>query len=230
MVNTFRMQQLLLDIQPVPSPTLTNFIPGRNAELLSMLSTIVSQQDDERFVYIWGGSGCGKSHLLRAVVDAYTQKNLKAAYCCAKKLHEFVADETIDCLAIDDIDALTLSDQINFFNLYNELRDESHAVLLMSGMSAPMHLDMRQDLVTRLGWGLIYQVLELTEDERIQAMRQHAAGRGFELSEEICHYLLRHGRRDLRSLLMTLEALDRYSLVYQRQITIPLLRELLQVV
>ncbi|MBL8497418.1 DnaA regulatory inactivator Hda [Nitrosomonas sp. JL21] len=224
------MQQLLLDIQPVPSPTLTNFVSGRNAELLSMLSAIASQQDNERFVYVWGGFGCGKSHLLRAMVDAYTQKNLKAVYCCAKNWDEFVDDESIDCIAIDDIDALTLSGQIKLFNIYNQLRDEGHAVLLMSGMAAPIHLDMRQDLVTRLGWGLVYQVFELTEDERIQAMRQHSAGRGFELSEEICRYLLRHGRRDLRSLLMTLDALDRYSLVHQRQITIPLLRELLQVV
>lgn len=224
------MQQLLLDIQPLPSPALTNFVPGRNAELLSMLSAIVSQQENERYVYVWGDSGCGKSHLLRAMIDAYTQKNLKAVYCCAKKLDELVVDETTDCIAIDDIDALTQSGQGKLFNLYNQLREEGHTVLLMSGKAAPMRMDMRQDVVTRLGWGLVYQVLELTEDERIQAMRQHAASRGFELSEEICRYLLRHGRRDLRSLLMTLDALDRYSLVHQRQITIPLLRELLQVV
>lgn len=224
------MQQLLLDIQPAPSPTLTNFVPGRNAELLSMLSGIVSQQEKEHYVYVWGDSGCGKSHLLRAMVDAYTQRNLKAVYCCAKNLHELIVDDALDCIAVDDIDILSLPNQIRLFNLYNQLRDEGHAVLLMSGMAAPMYLDMRQDLVTRLGWGLVYQVLELTENERIQAMRQHATDRGFNLSKEICHYLLRHGRRDLRSLLMTIEALDRYSLIHQRQITIPLLRELLQVV
>jgi DnaA family protein len=60
-------------------------------------------------------------------------------------------------------------------------------------------------------------------------MKTHAAGCGFDLPPEICLYLLRHGRRDLPSLMMTLDALDRYSLVHQRQITIPLLRELLQV-
>lgn len=223
------MQQLLLDIKPLPFPTLTNFLPGRNTELLHMLTTILSGQEKEHFVYLWGGLGCGKSHLLQATVAAYTQKNLKAVYFSAGKCCEFSVDGELDCIAIDDIDCLDASAQIELFNLYNQLRDDGHTFLLMSGVSAPMYLDMRQDLVTRLGWGLVYQVLELTEEEKIQAMKSHAAACGFDLTQEICLYLLRHGRRDLPSLMMTLDALDRYSLVHQRQITIPLLRELLQV-
>lgn len=224
------MQQLLLDIQSLPLPTLENFQPGRNVELLHMLTSILSGQEKERFVYLWGGQGCGKSHLLQATVDAYTQKNLKAIYCSAKKQCEFSMDNVMDCVAIDDIDCLDALAQIELFNRYNQLRDEGHALLLMSGVAAPMYLEMRQDLVTRLGWGLVYQVHELTEEEKIQAMKSHAADCGFELSQEICLYLLRHGRRDLPSLMMTLDALDRYSLIHQRPITIPLLRELLQVV
>ena len=76
---------------------------------------------------------------------------------------------------------------------------------------------------------VVNQFVELTEEEKMQAMKSYAADCGFDLSQEICLYLLRHGRRDLPSLMMTLDALDRYSLANQRQITIPLLRELLQV-
>ncbi len=224
------MQQLLLDIKPLPSPALANFQPGRNIELLHMLTHILSGQEQERFVYLWGDAGCGKSHLLQATVAAYTQKNLKAVYCCAKKQPcELSADSRMDCIAIDDIDHLDAPAQIGLFNLYNQLREEGHTLLLVSGAVAPVHLNMRQDLVTRLGWGLVYQVHELTEEEKIAAMKTHAADCGFDLPLEICLYLLRHGRRDLPSLMMTLDALDRYSLVHQRQITIPLLRELLQV-
>jgi len=223
------MKQLLLDIKPPSSPTLTNFLPGRNIELLQMLTNILAGQEKERFVYLWGGLGCGKSHLLQAAVEAYTQNNSKAVYFSAKTHSEFSVDNDIDCVAVDDIDCLDISAQSGLFNLYNHLRDECHAFLLVSGPAAPARLDMRQDLVTRLGWGLVYQVHELTEEEKMQAMKSHAADCGFDLSQEICLYLLRHGRRDLPSLMMTLDALDRYSLVNQRQITIPLLRELLQV-
>ena len=223
------MQQLLLDIRPLPSHLLENFQPGRNAELLHMLSGILLGRERERFVYLWGEPGCGKSHLLQATVAAYTQKNLKAVYCSAKNHSGFSVDNAMDCIAIDDIDCLDAPAQIELFNLYNQLRDEGHTFLLLSGTVAPMYLAMRQDLVTRLGWGLVFQVHELTEAEKIQAMKTHAADRGFDISLEICLYLLRHGRRDLPSLMMTLDALDRYSLAQQRPITIPLLRELLQV-
>ena len=223
------MQQLLLDILPPPSPALENFQPGKNAELLHMLTGILSGREQERFVYLWGKPGCGKSHVLQAVVAAYTQRSLKAVYCSAKKQSEFPVEGDVDCIAIDDIDDLSAAAQIGLFNLYNQLRDEGHALLLLSGTVAPMYLNLRQDLVTRLGWGLVFQVHELTEAEKIQAMKTHAADRGFEISQEICLYLLRHGRRDLPSLMMTLDALDRYSLMHQRPITIPLLRELLQV-
>ncbi len=223
------MKQLLLDIKPPSLPTLQNFLPGRNSELLQMLTKILAGQEKERFVYLWGGAGCGKSHLLRAVVAGYTQNNAKAGYFPTAAQTEFSMHHEIDCVAVDDIDCLDASAQAGLFKLYNHLRDESHAFLLVSGPAAPAHLDMRQDLVTRLGWGLVYQVHELTEEEKMQAMKSYAADCGFDLSKDICLYLLRHGRRDLPSLMMTLDALDRYSLVNQRQITIPLLRELLQV-
>jgi DnaA family protein len=223
------MQQLLLDILPPPLPTLENFQPGRNAELLHMLTGIVLGREQDRFVYLWGSPGSGKSHLLQASVAAYTQNNRKAVYCCVQNGSEFVFDSGMDCIAIDDVDHLDPVGQIALFNLYNQLRDDGQTFLLLSGAVAPMYLNLRQDLVTRLGWGLVFQVHELTEEEKIQAMKTHAADRGFDISQEVCLYLLRHGRRDLPSLMMTLDTLDRYSLAQQRPITIPLLRELLQV-
>ena len=222
------MKQLLLDIKPPALPTLENFLPGRNIELLQMLQNIASGQERERFFYLWGSPGCGKSHLMHAVVNTYDKKNLKAAYISCQNQPEFFLDDDIDCVAIDDIGYLDASAQVRLFNLYNQLRDEGHAFFLMSGPAASAQLPLRQDLVTRLGWGLVYQVHELTDEEKMQAMKSHAAACGFDLSQEICHYLLSHGRRDLPSLMTTLDALDRYSLVNKRRITVPLLRELLQ--
>ena len=223
------MKQLLLDIKPQPSPTLTNFLAGRNVELLDTFKRMLSGAEKERFVYLWGGAGCGKSHLLQAIVAAYTQKNLKAVYCSAKKYVDFSINLDADCLAIDDIDTLNALAQIELFHLYNRFRDEGHGILVLSGVAAPLYLPMRQDLVTRLGWGLVFQMHELTEAEKLHAMKSHARDCGFDLPDEICLYLLRHGRRDLPTLMMTIDALDRYSLVNQRPITLPLLRELLQV-
>ena len=225
------MKQLLLDISPPCLPTLENFVPGRNLELFQTLKKILEGHEQERFIYLWGVNGCGKSHLLQAVVESFIQYKLDAAYInCGITQNfemEFPVVDKINCLAIDDVDHLNSSTQIDLFNLYNHIRDECQSLMLVSGSVAPSQLNLREDLVTRLGWGLIYQVHELSDDEKIQAMKKHAKRKGFELTQDVCNYLLRHVKRDLPSLIVTLDALDLYSLREKRPITIPMLRELL---
>ena len=62
------MTQLLLDITPQWVPSLDNFVPGRNVELLSALRHALAGDSSERCFYLWGEPGCGKSHLLQAAV------------------------------------------------------------------------------------------------------------------------------------------------------------------
>ncbi|SCY53228.1 regulatory inactivation of DnaA Hda protein [Nitrosospira sp. Nl5] len=225
------MKQLVLDIVPSPPPALTNFVPGRNAELLQTLDNILAGAEREHFVYLWGRTGCGRSHLLQGVAGLCMRNKMRAAYIACDANTDFVANGEADCVAVDDVDRLNAEAQIGLFNLYNRIRDEGHALLLVSGPAAPaqLKLKVREDLVTRLGWGLVYQVHELTDEEKIKAMKSHAANRGLDLPQEVCGYLLRHGRRDLPSLMATLDALDSYSLANQRKVTVPLVRELLQI-
>ncbi len=223
------MKQLLLDIAPLHFPTLDNFIPGCNLELLQTLRDAISMRNYERFIYVWGSTGCGKSHILRAVTDAFTHQRLRAMYVSCEINTKFAIDaEFIDCVTIDNVERLGAAAQIRLFNAYNQVREEGDALFLVSGNVSPGQLPLRQDLVTRLGWGLVYQLHELTDEEKREAMKSHAINCGFELPQEICDYLLRYGRRDLPSLIKIVDALDRYSLAKQRQITLPLLRELLQ--
>lgn len=224
------MKQLLLDIVPPRPPTLENFIPGRNLELLQTLKNALTNQSPERFIYVWGSVGCGKSHLLQAVTEMFIQQKLKASYISCEKESEFAVDaDSIDCVAIDNVERLGAAAQIRLFNLYNQVRELGNTLFLASGAVSPAHLTLRQDLVTRLGWGLVYQIHELRDEEKKEAMKSHAISCGFELPPEICNYLLRHEQRDLSTLIRVVDALDHYSLAQQRPITLPLLRELLQV-
>jgi DnaA family protein len=91
-----------------------------------------------------------------------------------------------------------------------------------------VQLKLREDLVTRLAWGLVYQVHALTDENKAQALADHATSRGFRLAPEVSDFLLTRARRDLPTLLATLDALDRYSLETRRPVTVPLARELLQ--
>ena len=215
------MTQLLLDIAPEWVPTLDNFVPGRNVELLSALRHALAGDASERCFYLWGEPGCGKSHLLQAAV-----RQARAAGQSAICLCRAVPQETT-VAAVDDVEALDEAAQVELFALYNRQR-ENGGMLLVSGTQAPAHLPLRDDLRTRLGWGLVYQVHALNDEEKQRALEQHAQARGFTLPPEVSHYLLRHGRRDLPSLLAMLDALDAQCLRLKRSPTVPLLKEVME--
>ena len=214
------MTQLLLDIGPVWTPTLDNFVPGRNVELLSALRHALAGDARERSFYLWGDSGSGKSHLLEAAMRQARANGLVATYARA------AVPDAAAAVAVDEVEALDDAGQVALFELYNRQR-ESGGILLVSGNAAPAHLEVRDDLRTRLGWGLVYQVHPLNDAEKAQALEQHAQARGFELPREVVQYLLRHGRRDLPSLLAVLDALDAHCLRLKRSPSVPLLKEIL---
>jgi len=219
------MKQLLLDIAPPPAPTLDNFVPGRNSELVTALYALANGASIERFIYLWGAAGSGCSHLMRAVVDAACRNGRHTAWFDAEAA-AFDATDEMFC-AVDDVHRLGAEAQIATFNLYNRIMGGT-GVLIAGGNAPPVQLRIRADLATRLASGLVYQVHGLNDDEKAAALRRHAETRGFRLSQEVTDYVLRHAQRDMPSLLAVLDALDRHSLETKRAITVPLLRKLLE--
>ena len=220
------MRQLALGLALPPVPAFENFFPGRNVEAVSALHSLATGHSAEHFIYLWGERGCGRSHLLQAAVAAASSHGIVARYVAAgETLPE--EDSGVRMMAVDDVETLGAQAQLEFFHLYNALR-ECQGVVLAAGNAAPARLQLRADLLTRLGWGLVFQVHALSDDDKRIALKRHAAARAFILRDEIVEYLLRHLQRDLPSLMAVLDALDRYSLETKRSITLPLLRELLQ--
>jgi DnaA family protein len=219
------MKQLALDLARSVAPTLDNFVAGRNAELLHALRQLAAGGAGERFVCIWGESGSGRSHLLRAFTAAASAAGRDAAYLDGASMGEQAVGA--ECVAVDDVHRLSAPAQAALFNLYNMLR-EGKGVLITAADAPPPQLQLRRDLVTRLAWGLVYRVHALTDDEKAGALRERAAALGFLLPDDVCAYLLVRVDRDMRALLAMLEALDRHSLETRRPITVPLAREVLQ--
>ncbi len=218
------MRQLILDINPGVTPTLDNFVVGRNAEVLASLRALVIGQPADRFIYLWGDQGAGKTHLLRALVSTFSSG--KAVYRLCEEGMGFGAAPSCDLLLVDNVQRLTDNGQITLFNVYNEIRD-GRGMLLVAGNAPPAELTIRDDLKTRLAWGLAYQLHPLNEEETAAALKRHANARGMQLSEEVLDYLFRHWKRDLPSLLVALDKLDAFSLETKRPITVPLLKQVL---
>lgn len=235
------MQQLILNLEALKPVSLETFVTGRNAEATALLAALAEAQGagriatldlDRRFLYLWGESGAGKSHLLHALAALPGTRLLPGAVAttaatAAEADAAFTFDPTIGLYLLDDCDRLTPAEQIAAFGLFNQVREHG-AALVACGALPPAQLALREDLRTRLGWGLIYHLHELTDAEKIEALTRAADARALVLSAGVLPYLITHFQRDMRSLSALLDALDRYSLETQRPITLPLLRSLLQ--
>ena len=225
------MKQLVLDIRPDAPPTLENFVAGANAELVATVSLLASPataaQLPARHIYLWGAPGSGRSHLLRAAVDAARAAGRPSHLLAAATVEDDLPETPDALLAIDDVDQLGAAAQIALFNAFNRARGNGQS-LLLCGPAAPLGLALREDLRTRIGQSLIYQVQPLDDAARAEILATLAARRGLRLADEVVDFLLRHGRRELSSLREVLDALDRASLEHKRPITLPLLRDMIQ--
>lgn len=221
------MKQLLLDLTAHAPPSFGNFVTGTNAELVAALTAVACAEPGERFIYCWGIPGSGRSHLLAAVVAHAASATRKALLLRAPLgADNLDAVDPESLLALDDVELLDRASQHSLFNLYNRMRASSGA-LVACGPLAPAGLTVREDLATRLAWGLVFEVHALTDDDKTLAMHEHAAARGFRLPHDVCEYALRHGQRDLPSLIALVDRLDRYSLETHRAVTLPLVREVM---
>jgi len=219
------MEQLTFELAPVEAPSLANFVPGANAELLARLADLVGPSPGaDTCVVIWGAAGSGKTHLLRACVTAAAASGRAALYSAGELADDAAQRLHGALIAIDDVDRTSPASQGTLFTLYNLLATRGNQLVVGASMP-PARMPIREDLRTRLGQGLVYEVVALSDREKADAMARFAASRGFALSTEVIDYLLARGRRDLTSLLASLASLDRHSLAQRRPITVPLVRE-----
>jgi DnaA-homolog protein len=220
-MNAVPRQQVLPHIRPLQTPSLDNFVVGGNGELLATLARCAAGTET-RALYLWGETGSGRSHLLHAVAHQASVSIFNGG--------EVAGDFTPPdgkLVVIDDVESLSPDAQIALFRCFNDQRPRQLR-LLLSGSTAPLRLPSREDLRTRIGQALIYEVKPLSDSEKASALLYHAAQRGMKVDDNIIDYLLRHGRRDLPSLMAVLNALDQRSLEQKRPVTLPLLREILQ--
>lgn len=221
--------QLPLGIGLKDAATFDNFFSAGNELLLEAL-----QQDNDRMLYLWGPTGCGKSHLLQALCHETAANGQSPVYLPLEELRMLSPElleglEVQALIAVDDIQAIAGIWQWEeaLFHLYNRVRDGGQR-LVVSATVAPAGLGLTlPDLVSRLGWGPVFQLTLLSDTDKRAALQMRARRRGLEMGDEVADYLMRRCPRDMDSLFNLLNQLDQASLAAQRRLTIPFVRELL---
>ncbi len=226
------MQQLVLDIGLATGPTLDNFFAGPNDALLRHLALWVGDKSGTATrspvpTYLWGRSGSGKTHLLKAVQLALLQQGAAVGWLDASVQEPPVFNPHWAALLLDDVQAYNSLQQHAAFNWFINAQSQQ-SWLLAGGQCPPIDLPLRDDLRTRLGWGHVFQLQVLSEPERRAVLRQAADARGVFLSDEVMDFMLTRFSRDLGSLMELLELIDGYALQTKRVITVPLIKAMME--
>ena len=225
------MQQIALDIGLSTGPTLANFFAGPNAAVLQHLDLWVgaksaAQQRSPVPTYLWGAEGSGKTHLLKAAREALREQGARVGWMDASTLEPLAFDDAWAAVLMDDVHLYTAEQQHMAFNWFVNAQTHQRPVLA-TGALAPLGLQLRDDLRTRLGWGHVFGLHALGEPERRSVLRKAADARGLFLKDEVMDFMLHRFSRDLGSLMELLNMLDGYALQTQRAITIPMIKAML---
>lgn len=198
------MQQLPLDVRLVQPPSFDNFVAGPNQELVALLHAIAGGERPAKCLLIWGEPGSGKSHLIQALAGSRRP----------------------GLALLDDARQLDEAGQAEWFGRFIHQAADRQAMIVATADQPALHLPLRADLRTRLGSGLVFQLKRLNDEEKTEALRQHAASRQIPLPEDLCRHLLRHYPRDIRFLMTLLDQLDRFAFEQKRAPSLPLLRDM----
>lgn len=229
--------QLPLNFQLRDDAIFSSFYPGENLEALNATKKLV-QGEGETFVYVWGGFGVGKSHLLQGACHEAYEAGLPAVYIPLKgiaKLSPAMLDdlEKIPLICLDDIHCVSghVEWEEALFHFYNRIREQKgKSRLMVSAETSPLHIMLQlADLKSRLAWGVTYQLHLMNDEQKLEALRLRAYCRGLELNKSVAHFLLSRCSRNMAELFATLEKLDNASLAEQRRLTIPFLKQILKI-
>jgi DnaA family protein len=227
------VKQLALGVRLRADAIFESFASGLNGELIAAL-----REGGSVPLWLWGSEGSGKTHLLQAVCAAAagdTGANAAAAYfplerSLALPPAALAGFENCRVLCLDDVDAIAgdLEWEQALFSLFNEAA-ELGTRLIFAARAAPRGIDWSlEDWRSRAAACVVYQLRDLDDAGRLEALRLRAAQRGLQLPPETADYLLRRMPRDLPSLFEILDHLDEASLVAQRRLTVPFIRDALE--
>lgn len=223
------MKQMTLDIGLAPGATFQSFVAGRNEAVRQHLTQWLQERSGLSAVpiYLWGGAGSGKTHLLRATQAALRDRGVSVGWLDPTLLDPPEFQEDWGAVLLDDVQSYSTEQQHTAFNWF--INAQTHQrVVLAAGNAPPPDLALREDLRSRLGWGHVFQVQVLDESERRAVLRQAADARGVFLSDDVMDFMLTRFSRDLGNLMELLEMIDRYAMQAKRSITIPLIKAMME--
>jgi DnaA family protein len=222
--------QLPLGFEPGELFTFDSLVAGNNS-VATGLAQQMSLNKGEKQLYFWGDSGLGKSHLLQASCNLAAKNQQTVCYLTQVEIKNQSVDifdglEQVELVCLDDIETWLIDNawEVALFDLINRVR-ENNGRLMMASAHPPEEAFVKlPDLRSRLSWGPVFQLQNLSDKEKYQALRYRAKQSGLELPENVADYLMQRYPRDMFGLFERLAVLDKAAMAMQRRLTIPFIK------
>jgi chromosomal replication initiator protein len=235
-----------------PRNTFDTFVVGNNNSFAHAAAMAVAQQPGKAYnpLFLYGGTGLGKTHLLHAVGQhvVSTKKGAKVSYVSSEKFtNEYIAAiqenqlvkfrkkyRQTDVLLIDDIQFLAGKERIQeeFFHTFNALHEAHKQIVLTCDRPASEIQNLEHRLVSRFEWGLVTDLQPPDVETRLAILRNKVKTMGVEIPEDVLTFLANRIRTNIRRLEGALIRVASYAHLTGKQLTNDvvenLLREILQ--
>lgn len=202
-----------------PGYIFNSFIVGKSNRLAHAASLAVAESPGEAYnpLFIWGGVGLGKTHLMHAICHYAIERrsNLNVAYASSEQfINEFIQFirnknqdfksryRNVDILLIDDIQFLGGKDgsQEEFFHTFNSLREANRQVVICSDRPPKELRNIEDRLISRFEWGLVTDIQPPDIETRIAIIQHKANARNFSIPEDIVSFLAQRIPSNIREL------------------------------
>ena len=225
-----------------------NFVVGSNNEFAHAAALAVAQSPARAYnpLFIYGGVGLGKTHLMHAIghyVHQHT-KDSKVAYVSSEKfLNEFIDAiqnknyvrfrkkyRQCDILLIDDIHFLAGKEQIQeeFFHTFNTLFEAQKQIVLSSDRPVTEISNLQNRLISRFEWGLVTQLEPPDLETRIAILRKKMASTNIQLTDEIVTFIASHIKTNIRRLEGAFVSVSSYASLMKKPLSIGEVERLLR--
>ncbi|MBI4122517.1 MAG: chromosomal replication initiator protein DnaA [Parcubacteria group bacterium] len=214
-----------------PRYIFSNFVVGKGNELAYAASIRVSKEPGKKYnpLFLYGGVGLGKTHLLQAVGNELVMGNPKTKLMYATS-EQFTNDyvgaikggsldsfkgkyRTVDLLLIDDIQFIGGKEQTQeeFFHTFNALRDAGKQIVLTSDRPPKAIPALEERLISRFEWGMIVDIASPDLETRMAILSSKASERQVALPDEVLRYLASNIQSNVRELEGALNKLLAYA-------------------
>ncbi|MBU4200821.1 MAG: chromosomal replication initiator protein DnaA [Verrucomicrobia bacterium] len=230
-----------------PKYAFGSFVVGPSNSFAHASSLAVAQAPGKAYnpLFIYGGVGLGKTHLMQAIGHyVLTQSKAHVHYLsCEALMNEYIDSlqnrhvkqfrdkyRSTDLLLIDDIHFLTRTSalQEEFFHTFNVLYDAHKQIVMASDRPASEISGLEKRLVTRFEWGLVTELLAPDFETRMAILHSKQKTLNVALDEDILTFIALHICSNIRSLEGALLRLASYASIYQKKISMDLAESLLQ--